>query len=582
MQRRLIPGGWYVDARVGGEFACVLYGEAGVVTHAGRVPVLPPRDAVTYPLGGRPLYVRLPDDGPFRFAGINQETDEAIEWRDGSWRSHGPACGASGVIYAADGTVARSDCRAAIGSHGWRYLADDGRLITGQETYSPADDIDLFEWTDVAGRRFGQGPDDGAFMFHAGRYHVLEPAGVPVRNLRVRRRGDDVAIAYVVASKPSMVIWATLDELAALPSVDTPRRLDISGPVWYGAYTFDNPSPNLPQNCTLRVALGQTRAPIHALDGREVAYYVAGHPGDGNIADIERAIREERQAGHARIVAYLPKSLLDAGVWSTADVQGVEMYLRKAEDPKAFVARLRRSLAACRVDGRAVAAIPQIHTSNPGLSTDVRLVLRLVVPLIREYADVVRFVLLFSAGDGRSGGWNDNPGYHDAWRAVFATTETPVVLAPLPGAPDGEHNAGTDTPPPPVVAPPSDLLLPGESLVPERAGATPSTYSRVSKGGRYRLIVLGDGHFVLQDLHDGGKTIWDFGWWADRVTNQGGVGNLVPEGLRTPVADGRPPHSGLTQFGDLAYLVTQDARVAAIGIVGGVIAYADTNWRLEP
>lgn len=220
---KVIDGGWYADARPSGEWAACRHADFNVETHLG---------VLTAP--DRPLYVRVPEQGPFRIAGVRhgkdgegQEAlkDRVVEWGvDGDqWHTHAfKGCGANPVIYDHAGVLRASDCGPGIGSQGYRYATASG-VVTGDATYSPKHGVDLHEWTDLGnGYRVGQGPDDnGAWFYDGAKYHEVITG--KARFIRAHRDGDHVSIACWVEPHQSVIVWATVAELMALPAKDSPR-----------------------------------------------------------------------------------------------------------------------------------------------------------------------------------------------------------------------------------------------------------------------------------------------------------------------------------------------------------------------
>lgn len=469
MRRLDIPGGWEPDVRVGGAYVCPSVDGSRLWTDRGEV-ALPADVRVRYP--------RLAPGGGF--AGINHYGDRVVEYSGSAWTfPEEQACGPSGVIYDAAGVLHVSQCEPEVGSHGYRYVSIDGRIMTAQDTYSPRDGIALHEWTDLGdGWRVGQGPDDGVYAYHGGRYRVIARYGVPARGVRAHRVGSDVALCYwVQGNRPAVLLWATLDELAALPGVESPKAPKtyppiprINRPLWFGWFTFAGRT-GLPANCDLPVALGQTRADVVDLSGRRLYRYVAGVP-DGDLDALNRAVREER--GAVPVLAYWTRGAQARGV-PDADAVAVEAYLGADETDAAFIARVT---AACRRVGRVV-LIANCYTSNITNTSDPRRVPPLIAQLARDTLHV-EGVLVFS-GSGRATGWQDHPEVHDDWRQAFAgitgapdskvqPIEPPVVAPPAQPVPDPETPAPNDpeipdrSPAPVPPAPPAVVIRPDKPI----------------------------------------------------------------------------------------------------------------------
>lgn len=232
MNQQILPNGWHCDALPDGAFV-VLIPNQHVLTHFGPIAFKTPER--------QPLFPRIAESGPFRFAGQSWGTAETLEY-DGAWQLHPAPCGVSPVIYDNAGTLRISDC--SIGSQGYRYN-DPSQVdpITGDATYGPSPQAPkLYEWTDL-GRNgdvlvVGQG-DQGGVVLWDGTTHRLVASG-SCRFIRAHRSGDQVSIAFYRelggTTTESELVWATVAELRALPPVPQPVP-DHFGPV-------SDPRPN--------------------------------------------------------------------------------------------------------------------------------------------------------------------------------------------------------------------------------------------------------------------------------------------------------------------------------------------------
>lgn len=224
MRRHVIPGGWYCAARLDGRFAACTPDGRVLETDAGQ---LSPPDRLLFP--------DLPPSGP-KVAGVLHGVyaavwaDRVAEWDGTEWRVlAAKGCGPSPVIYDHAGQLHVSDC--SQGSQGFRYVAADGRIVSGDATYAPADGVLLHEWTDLGdGYRVGQGPDDnGAFLYDPTTRLYHEVIVGRARFVRSERNGQAVVIACWVEPQPgqqtrSEIVWATLDEIRAqIPGRPSPR-----------------------------------------------------------------------------------------------------------------------------------------------------------------------------------------------------------------------------------------------------------------------------------------------------------------------------------------------------------------------
>lgn len=222
---KVFPDGWYASALPGGKYAVNMPGRQGVETHLGFVPW---KDAAS-----EPLYLVATDINGWKFAGQGHHNgDLTVEYVDGAWRTIPVvAHGVWPVIYDSSGTAIIAT--AALGSsQGYRYRAEDGRLILGDATIAPANGHNLHEWTDLShgGQTLVIGQrgtfNDEVQVWDGTVHRRLEIAGAhQCRVIRSERQGDDVAIACYRISGNNVIdavcIWATVAELLALPEAVT-------------------------------------------------------------------------------------------------------------------------------------------------------------------------------------------------------------------------------------------------------------------------------------------------------------------------------------------------------------------------
>lgn len=211
-----VPGGWYGENLPSGEYAVVVPDRHALATHLGDVPFGP----------DEPLYVRITNRAGFRIAGQGHTSDLALEWHDGAWRTATRACGVSPVIYDLAGTLHVSDC--SIGSQGWRYVADDGSLVTGDATYASGA-LRLWEYTTHGDIAIGQNAqDDAVAVTPAGRF-VLEPGAA--RFIRFSRDGDRLAIAIAkFVEHRTVLLWLDASDVTAFPREAAPAPPPVVTP----------------------------------------------------------------------------------------------------------------------------------------------------------------------------------------------------------------------------------------------------------------------------------------------------------------------------------------------------------------
>lgn len=214
MITKAFSGGWYADCLPSGPYVVLIEG-SHLDTDLGRVDFLAGAAIDTY----EPLFVRLSDDGR-AFAGQSHFHTSTVEYTSAGWRRiNKEAIGVSPIIYDQANQLRISD--GSIGSQGWRYVAVDGELITGDATYAPGPGFTLYEWTDLSRNGdtviIGQGPEDGCHVWDGTAHRVLATGNC--RFVRAHRVGDDVSVAIWRTGAPTLLIWATVDELRALPLV---------------------------------------------------------------------------------------------------------------------------------------------------------------------------------------------------------------------------------------------------------------------------------------------------------------------------------------------------------------------------
>jgi hypothetical protein len=204
------PGGWYGAARPDGVYVVGIRG-SHLETSSGRIE---------FPEGQDPLYLDLSPVGPLRFAGQGARDNAAWEWA-GAWHVADPvAFGVNPALYLSSGALLVSH-GGAVGSQGYRYEDETGRVWTGDETYADPG-RHVWEYTTRGGITIGQGGDEeGAHALFNGRRVLLEP-GI-CRFIRFKRDGDRLAVAIAkFAERKTVLLWLTVAELEALPDYTLP------------------------------------------------------------------------------------------------------------------------------------------------------------------------------------------------------------------------------------------------------------------------------------------------------------------------------------------------------------------------
>lgn len=205
--RKDFPGAWYADALPNGDYAATI-GGSHVETSAGRVEL---------PQGQNLLYVRAAPLG--RLAGVGHRDDRAYERIAGAWIDRGFAHGVNAVIFNAAGELRVAT--PAVGSQGYRYLDNAGRLWTGDETYADPR-RHLWEFSCHENICCGQGGDEEGLQCLIGTRRVLVEPGV-VRFVRFSRHNDLLALAWTAPlAGRATVLFTSVAELNALPTYTLP------------------------------------------------------------------------------------------------------------------------------------------------------------------------------------------------------------------------------------------------------------------------------------------------------------------------------------------------------------------------
>jgi hypothetical protein len=232
MREQTFSPGWYIGATPAGAFAVVKTG-SHILTHGGVVPL---------PSGAAVVDCLVLDRTGTRIAGTvaRGRQDFAVEWDwvRSEWVERGLSFGRFACAYGPDGSLyvctsgttglrylpgggvveLALDC----GPLGIRWVDDAGTVIFSHRTYADKARglYEYTEWPDVA---IGQGHDsigEGAVVWAGGVLRRLAEGGI--RDIKPQRDGNDFAIPYWKLDGTAAIIYATLDELWALPPVTVP------------------------------------------------------------------------------------------------------------------------------------------------------------------------------------------------------------------------------------------------------------------------------------------------------------------------------------------------------------------------
>lgn len=144
----IIPGGWHCRMRPDGGYAS-LKPNQHVQTHLGNIAFL---DALH-----QPLYIDVPNEGEFKFAGQcwpdeGADKDHALEWKNGQWKVDPRVCvGVRPLLYGLDGTlhVSNGTINGVKTSQGYMGLGPNGEILLADHHLTPANGHDFHEWTEL-------------------------------------------------------------------------------------------------------------------------------------------------------------------------------------------------------------------------------------------------------------------------------------------------------------------------------------------------------------------------------------------------------------------------------------------------
>jgi hypothetical protein len=211
----VVPGGSYPDALPTGEHVVLLHGRR-LETHRGIVPFPPGESFGT-------MFNRLAPDGR-RFAGLKHDGGGLAENTDGAWSDvPGPFAGSSPLIYNLNGELIHDPivyADGSVSSQGYRYIDEQNRPVTGQDTYATPDgQINQFSlYRDVT---FGQGHEGGLVVRGPDGVTRLLASENPF-DIRVQGIGPIVAVSFWDVQPDGLCAYiyiATLAEYLSLPPV---------------------------------------------------------------------------------------------------------------------------------------------------------------------------------------------------------------------------------------------------------------------------------------------------------------------------------------------------------------------------
>jgi hypothetical protein len=225
-QRLEFPGGSYPDCLPTGERVVLFHG-SHLETHHGVVRFPPGETFGT-------MFNRVTTGRCF--AGLKHDGGGLAENINGVWRDvPGPFAGSSPLIYDLNGQLIHDPivyADGSVSSQGYRYLDENGKPVTGQDTYSTPDGT-INQFSVYRGVIFGQGHEGGLVVRGWDGITRLLASESPF-DIRVQGIGPMVAVSFWDAQRDGLCAYVYIDTLAAflaLPPVAVSAPAPTPAPV---------------------------------------------------------------------------------------------------------------------------------------------------------------------------------------------------------------------------------------------------------------------------------------------------------------------------------------------------------------
>lgn len=212
-----IPGGWYLDSLPTGEYGCILPTQKQVQTNLTKLP---------YP-ADEPLWLAITNFPVFKMIGQGHAGTGTWEFLTPTgWHLLPASCGVWPVIYDLVGTYHIAQCAPPTGSQGYRYVAPNGNLVTGDATISVRNGLN--EWTDLSVTQdgsilVGQGHEgEGACVWAKDALRLLHPGANYNIRAKYNVQFDIVSVSFYNVAPDGIegwIYWMALSELVNLPVI---------------------------------------------------------------------------------------------------------------------------------------------------------------------------------------------------------------------------------------------------------------------------------------------------------------------------------------------------------------------------
>jgi hypothetical protein len=425
-----------------GEWANLIL-DSHIESHLGRIEL--PAE------GGKSniLWLDITAVGEFKIAGQSHTGPPGTwEWRESTreWKHiSSEAPGVYPCIYDANG-VLHIATPEHNGSQGWRYVAEDGTLITGDDTLNATRRIglelglrDFWEYSYLAGVVIGQGETGCDILIDGVRRRLVTGAA---KNIRVRYNGVWAISLYLENERTSYDFVLTRTELSALPALDVPQPLgdmmirSFERPVWVAPFfshslrygdTPDHVGNAIwsPSEEASRIAkFGVPMITAHSAEVTDpaavnltIGWWVSG----ANIGELNEAVYRALESTEKPVIAYLDQQQAEnwEGMnWSHDRVWPSVQAYRNAGEPLAdFESRVQRMLDALIAKGaKYLALTPAFFTRNGAVSVDHILE---CMPLYEKWINNYPIICFMPFADRRPTGMLEHPALREWAKAFF-------------------------------------------------------------------------------------------------------------------------------------------------------------------
>lgn len=242
MSKHSLEGYWYCDARPDGSYVASQFNSDKNILNGNEIN------------GKQLIWTVLGPNG--KFAGSSQINNHAWEWNN-NWNDKGINEGLHAVIYQANGEllVVRETSEAPTGALGWRYVDDDGNLVSAVDSINPDAKIakqygikDLWEYTYHEGIAVGQG-QNGIYVVIGNKRARLDTLVEEHPNCRYpnfHKEGNKISISWYFFRNPTSYkacfLWLTEEELRALLPDEEPVPIEdimipsFERPMWQAPF----------------------------------------------------------------------------------------------------------------------------------------------------------------------------------------------------------------------------------------------------------------------------------------------------------------------------------------------------------